>query len=671
MKIYFVGDFIYPEITGGAELTSDVFAKETSEYCETEQIKASDFLRLKEILESEEDKYFVVGNYAHWINHPEFMMYFFQNARYSLIEYDYKYCHFRSEQLHKEKTKRDCDCNKSQRGQNVENFMLGADALFFMSKMQSEIFLERFPSLRVKNIKIPGSVFHAETVEKIVELSKNKKSNKWAVVKSDSWVKGFENSLQVAESRKIAESDFEYEVLENCDYDQFLNKLSGYKGLVYHPSGADTCPRLVIEAKYLGLELDIGEFVQNKHELTTSSYFEEEGEEVGYQFEQRNSANINRLVSEVVKFALCETTIGSYFTTYNCIKSKYPFEDSIRSVMSFSDEISVVDGFSDDGTLQKLFNLAEEFTGQKLEPLNTKFIPEILNFYGKDGKRFVIQVKKQTTEMSTLGIQDGQRKALARKVCNSDFVWQMDVDEVVPKECNQNVLHLKKFFPKVPIASLPVLEFWGDDDKLRIDITPWKWRMSINSEFITHGPPLGYEVLNDMGMLVGVKPGTDGCDMIFSDTKLPVQHMSFYSSALHALREQALSGSEPALEEYTNYMSLVCNELPYVLHYSWIDIPRKIRNYRDFWSKFWPSLYRTSSDDTAENNVFFDKPWSEVSEEDITIRSAELLESGGHIFHKKWDGKKNQTMSYRNLLQLKNKNSKIENYEEDKHSNDW
>ena len=74
--------------------------------------------------------------------------------------------------------------------------------------------------------------------------------------------------------------------------------------------------------------------------------------------------------------------------------------------------------------------------------------------------------------------------------------------------------------------------------------------------------------------------------------------------------------------------------LPSVHHYSWFNLPRKIKTYRDYWSQHWQSLYNIPQDDTAENNMFFQKPWSEVSDEDIESLSTRLKnEIGGWIFH--------------------------------------
>jgi hypothetical protein len=122
---------------------------------------------------------------------------------------------------------------------------------------------------------------------------------------------------------------------------------------------------------------------------------------------------------------------------------------------------------------------------------------------------------------------------------------------------------------------------------------------------------------------------------------MPIPHASFYTEEVHRARAAALSGNKQAQEAYTDWFKRVTDALPGVRHYSWFDIPRKIRTYRDYWSKHWQSLYDIKQEDTAENNMFFDKPWSEVSEEEIDALGARLAEElGGHVFHSKVDWSK-------------------------------
>ena len=115
--------------------------------------------------------------------------------------------------------------------------------------------------------------------------------------------------------------------------------------------------------------------------------------------------------------------------------------------------------------------------------------------------------------------------------------------------------------------------------------------------------------------------------------------MSFYNEGAHNARFAALNGNSDALKAYEQWLQNSVNLLPSVQHYSWFDIARKIRTYKGYWQKHWESLYDIKQEDTAENNMFFDKPWSDVTDDEIDSLATRLAsETGGHIFHSKWNG---------------------------------
>ena len=181
------------------------------------------------------------------------------------------------------------------------------------------------------------------------------------------------------------------------------------------------------------------------------------------------------------------------------------------------------------------------------------------------------------------------------------------------------------------------MEYWGSTGKVRIDVNPWKWRLSRNKEHITHGIPGELRSLDDEGFLHALR-GTDSCDYIHQDTDERIPHASFYDDSAHKVRLEALKDTEGYVKAYQNWFEQVISMLPTVYHYSWYDIERKITSYKTHWGKFWKSMYNLDAEDTAENNVCFDKPWSEVTEDDIKVLAQRLEEEkGGHIFHQKVD----------------------------------
>ena len=67
-------------------------------------------------------------------------------------------------------------------------------------------------------------------------------------------------------------------------------------------------------------------------------------------------------------------------------------------------------------------------------------------------------------------------------------------------------------------------------------------------------------------------------------------------------------------------------------------------------------------EDTPENNMFFDKSWSDVTDEEITTKAKQLADkTGGHVFHSKFDP--SSTMPH---VSIKRDQPEVMNTNEDK-----
>ena len=298
----------------------------------------------------------------------------------------------------------------------------------------------------------------------------------------------------------------------------------------------------------------------------------------------------------------------------NAIDNQYPWKQSITSMLGFCDQVIVVDGGSTDGTLEEL------------------------RAWSQTDDRLIVELVERDWSHPRFAVFDGMQKAAARSLCTMQYCWQQDADEVVHENDYEKITRLLTVFPnEVDIVSLPVIEYWGSSKKVRLDVTPWKWRVSRNKPNITHGIPAQFRQTDDDGHLYAL-PGTDGCDYIDNETHVPMPHASFYSHQAHDARIATLAGNEEAQLAYRTWVENNLKMLPSAYHYSWFDLERKIKTYRDYWSTHWQSLYDIVQEDTSENNMFFDKPWSEVSDADIDSMATKLsTELGGWIFHNKVD----------------------------------
>ena len=598
-ELVFVSDVFADEYIGGAELTTEALIEHTDK--KVFRLKCKDLT--PELIQA--------GLLKHWVFFNFSMLNFnlipviVANLNYSIVEYDYKYCKYRSTEKHEEAEGTKCDCEETPFGKMVSAFMYGASNLFWMSNAQMEFYFSVFPFLKDKSNTVVTSVFSNETLEKLKSIRTNRNSsNRAMIVNSNSWIKGVDNSIAYCDEKNIT-----YNIVSNLKHEELLEAMGSYEHFVFKPKGKDTCPRIVIEAKLAGMNIHCNDNCQHITEEWWSKSYED--------IESYLLKAPERFWSEINNSLDKNETISGYTTTLNCIEMEYPFRECIVSMLGFCDEVVVVDAGSKDGTWEALLELSKEYEAGKIKLHQ--------NVVDMSHKRWAIH-------------SDGPLKAYARALCTGDWCWQMDSDEIVHESDYEKIKPLLRQIPKsMHLLALPIVEYWGRDIKARVDVNPWKWRLSRNLPHITQGIP-GKLIRRDEEGSVYAAQGTDSCDYIDANTLEPVPCMNFYTADVHNLRISALQGNEEALEVYENWFNNVVENLPGVHHYSWYNLERKIKAYKNYWSKFWCSMYNVSQEDTSDNNKFFDKPWSEVTDQEIKELAEKLKNRmGGWIFHNKID----------------------------------
>ena len=608
-KIVFVSDMFVDDYVGGAELTSEALI--SSSPFEVHKLRSKHVTM--ELLKQGVDKFWIFGNFAQL--NPQLIPSIVANMKYSILEYDYKYCKVRSPEKHKHSSGVDCDCHDQMNGKIISAFFHGSMGLWWMSEKQKNRYMNIFPFLSTNDNIVLSSVFSSETLGYIKALHAKHAGlprSKWIVLGSDSWVKGKDAAIKWCQ-----DNNKEYEVIWNIPYNEVIDKLATAEGFVYLPEGGDTCPRMVIEAKLLGCKLHLNDNVQHKDE----EWFNTDDLDAISDYLFTSPKLFWNGIKAMMNY---KPSISGYTTTYNCVRQEYPFKQCIASMLMFCDEVCVVDGGSTDGTWESLKGF--------------KQIVEIES--GKEiADKLVLKQVKRNWAHPRHAIFDGMQKAEARKMCTKEFCWQMDSDEVVHLDDASKIAEIARAIPKDSlILALPVIEYWGGPDKVRLDVNPWKWRLSRNAPDVTHGIPADLRRTDSNGETYAAL-GTDGCDMISASTGNRLPFISFYNQEIDNLRNAAISGDVSAVQRYEQWFNLAVTSLPSVFHYSWYDINRKIKLYRDYWQNHWAALFNKDTSDVAENNMFFDVPWSQVTDEMIELRAKELAEkTGGHIWHSKWNG---------------------------------
>jgi len=600
--VIFVADFFVEDYAGGAEMTTEALISSAVDV-NVQKLHARDVNM--DSLRDGVEKHWIFGNFSSL--KPDLIPSIIGNLQYSILEYDYKFCVYRSIERHEHEAGTPCDCSEQLHGKMISAFFHAAKSIWWMSEQQEQRYLERFPFLEENARCVLSSVFDDsffQAVNVLADSTKEEDRKGWIVLGSDSWIKGADAAEEYCKKNNL-----EYEVVWGMPHDQLLTKLANSEGFVYLPKGGDTCPRMVIEARALGCKLALNEHVQHKDEIWFTG---DELDMLSYLYAARD-----RFWTAIKQIMNYSPTLSGYTTVRNATEMRYPWKATIESMLGFCDEVIVVDGGSTDGTWEDLQSMSQ---------------------LQEDGRLKVYQNPVDTDSPSFAYESDGKLKATARELCTLEYCWQMDADEVVHEDDYPKIRNLLRSFPRyADIVSLPVIEYWGSTEKVRMDINPWKWRVSRNLPEITQGIPAALLNVDDEGYEYA-SMGTDSCDYIHKETGEVLPHAGFYDETVHKTRIAGLTGNEDARKLYEEWFNRAVENLPGVHHYSWYNIENKINQYKLHWGKFWKSMYRFDSEDTAENNVMFDKPWADVTESDISELSTKLAsELGGWIFHNKVD----------------------------------
>ena len=256
----FASDLFHQQYPGGAELSLKTLFE--SSPGSTTLVNSS--MVDQEFVDFYKESKWVFGNIADLSS--EMIRYIIDSKiEYSFIEFDYKFCKHRNPILYDFIEGESCDYKSTERGSIIEEFIANSKTTFFMSEAQRKIYQDTLPNVNGHNTHVLSSLFDDHFFERINLLNQKyhgqPRDDKWIVLGSNSWVKG---ALQSENWCK--ENNIEHEVIFGMEYDQFLKRLAQARGLCALPAGYDTCPRLAIEAKLLGCELQTNEYVQHRDE---------------------------------------------------------------------------------------------------------------------------------------------------------------------------------------------------------------------------------------------------------------------------------------------------------------------------------------------------------------------------------------------------------------------
>jgi len=282
-KITFIADYFIDEISGGAELSDGVLADYLdSKNWDVKKVKCQDFNPNHHNADT-----FIISNFA---TLSAMCKDWFINSgcKYIVIERDQKYVLSRNTAMYP-----NFIAPKSQ--VTNESFYVNAHKVFCLTNHSQDILLAH---IDLKNTYALGCTQFSETqldiLQKSLDIKKSKK-NIFAITagKRSDLAKGY-----------CQKTELEYEVLgesgpglqEKLQYEDFIPALAQYGGIVFFSHAVETCCRLLIEAKVLGLKI----ITDNKNGCTYEDWWSKyKGRELLDFLKVKVQTNLKEIESEL------------------------------------------------------------------------------------------------------------------------------------------------------------------------------------------------------------------------------------------------------------------------------------------------------------------------------------------------------------------------------------
>ncbi len=256
MRYVIVADF-WPEDfrggggnhSGGAELSDEILFSIFQQKNE-DVAKYSSFDVNIELLENEKDSIFILSNFFNL--HP-FLLEKIQNEfKYILYCHDYKFV-------------------GHMQPQKYENFIVPKEHLIFtdlfknakavicQSSLQEKIHCD---NLGLNNlINFSGNLWSNESLDLMESLIDVEKKDRCSIVKSPYPEKGVPEAFKFCIENKM-----DYDLIGHKDYPTFLRQLASNAAVVFWPRLPETCGRIVVEAKMMGVHVHTNPLLGSSHE---------------------------------------------------------------------------------------------------------------------------------------------------------------------------------------------------------------------------------------------------------------------------------------------------------------------------------------------------------------------------------------------------------------------
>lgn len=275
-KVIFVADFFANQTNGGAELHDDVLI----DYLNKQEVllaKVNSQNVTKELIMSNTDNVWIFANFVNL--KFDLIPLISKTIDYVIYEHDYKFLDTRNPIFFE-------DFRAPKRHIINFNFYKMAKKVICLSKMHYDIFQK---NLGLSNIVHTScSMWSDKDLSLFENLVGSTKKDAFAVIDSDNPIKKRLESIKFCKKNNL-----QYELIKSTSYHDFINKLSGYKGLVFMTGHPEPTPRVAIECKMLGLK-----FMSQKKLISVAheDYFHLEGKDMIDKVREMRDENCKKIL---------------------------------------------------------------------------------------------------------------------------------------------------------------------------------------------------------------------------------------------------------------------------------------------------------------------------------------------------------------------------------------
>ena len=279
MNIYFISDFYFPDIIGGAEICNNALLEKLTNY-NIIKLKSSDINI--DFLSKQKDDFYIIANFFQL--KEDCKLFFIQNKtkKYIIYEHDHKYVSTNNPTIFPNfVVDEKCIIN--------EQFYVNAKAVLCQSKLHCEIITKNLLLSNVVNLA--GNLWNQNDITILKKNMNSHKTIEYAILQTDNRNKGTNFAIQYCQKNNLP-----YSLIPLQNYEKFINTLAKVKNLIFFPQWVETYSRVSVEAKILNCKLITNKLIG----AASEQFFSFNAEDILKHIEN-NTQNIINIFSNLIE----------------------------------------------------------------------------------------------------------------------------------------------------------------------------------------------------------------------------------------------------------------------------------------------------------------------------------------------------------------------------------